>query len=184
MASILLIEDDPLVVRMYKKVLAFEGFTVMDAPNGSEGLKLAREQKPNLIFLDVMMPKMNGIEVLEHLKSDPEVKDIPVIMLTNLSGTQDTENALKKGAFAYMVKSDYKPKEVAMKAKEMLSGQAQSAATPAQNVSQPQATQTPAVQPQTAAQAPVQPTAQTAQAQPAQQPQVQQNQGNTKSSNQ
>ncbi len=141
MAKILLIEDDPLVVRMYKKVLSFEGFDITDAPNGREGLQKAQEIKPDLIFCDVMMPKMNGIEVLEHLKQDPELADIPVIMLTNLSGTHDAVLALKKGALAYMVKSEYKPKDVAEKAKGFIAGLAgarsnQQVATP-QPVTQP-----------------------------------------------
>ena len=120
MAKILLIEDDPLVIRMYQKILSFEGFEIEFAVNGRDGVIMAKEVKPNLIFCDVMMPQMNGIEVLEHLKADPETSDIPVIMLTNLSGTHDAEMALQKGAFAYMVKSEYKPKEVAAKAKELL----------------------------------------------------------------
>ena len=121
MAKVLLIEDDPLVVRMYQKVLSFEGFEIESAPNGKEGLEKAKEIKPDLIFLDIMMPKMNGIEVLERIKADPKIKDIPVIMLTNLSGTHDAENAMEKGAFSYMVKSEHKPKDIAAKAKEFLS---------------------------------------------------------------
>ncbi|HLE48858.1 MAG TPA: response regulator [Patescibacteria group bacterium] len=122
MPKVLLIEDDPLVVRMYQKILTFEGFQVESAPDGREGVMKAKEVKPDLIFCDVMMPKMNGIEVLELLKSDAETKEIPVIMLTNLSGTHDAELALQKGAFAYMVKSEYRPKEVAAKAKELIAG--------------------------------------------------------------
>lgn len=118
MAKILLVEDDPLVVKMYRNVLSFEGFKIETAPNGTEGLKKAKEFTPDLIFLDIMMPKMNGIQVLEKLKSDTKLKDIPVIVLTNLAGADNAEEALKKGAFAYMVKSEYKPQEVAQKAKE------------------------------------------------------------------
>jgi CheY-like chemotaxis protein len=117
MAKILLIEDDPLVIRMYQKVLAFEGFEIDSAGDGRTGVEKAQTDKPDLIFCDVMMPKVNGIEVLERLKADPSTKDIPVIMLTNLSGTHDAEVALEKGAFAYLVKSEYKPREVAEKAK-------------------------------------------------------------------
>lgn len=137
MAKVLLIEDDPLVVKMYRNVLSFEGFKMETSPNGAEGLQKAKEFKPDLIFLDIMMPKMNGIEVLEKLKKDPEMKNIPVIMLTNLAGADNAEEALKKGAFAYMVKSEYKPKEVAEKAKEFFSRQDAS-------VTQTQAVQAPA----------------------------------------
>lgn len=155
MAKILLIEDDPLVVRMYQKVMSFEGFSIESAANGREGLKKAKEYKPDLIFLDIMMPKMNGIEVLEHLKADPELKHIPVIILTNLSGTHDAENALSKGAVFYMVKSEYKPKDVAAKAKEYLLkygqvAQATPGQVPATASPQPSVSQMPApVMPQT-----------------------------------
>lgn len=122
MSKILIVEDDPLVSRMYQKVLGFEKLEVISASDGREGLDLAREHHPDLILLDIMMPKMNGMEVLDRLKKDPELKSIPVIMLTNLSGTQDAEIALEKGAVAYLVKSQYRPREVATKAKEVLGG--------------------------------------------------------------
>jgi CheY-like chemotaxis protein len=120
MGKILIIEDDPLVARMYQKVMGFEGMEVEVAENGLDGLKKAKEIKPVLILCDVMMPKLNGIEVLEHLKADKELKDIPVIMLTNLSGTQDAQAALSRGAVAYLVKSEHKPKEVAEFARSKL----------------------------------------------------------------
>ena len=122
MSKILIVEDDPLVSRMYQKVLGFEKLEVISASDGREGLDLAREHHPDLILLDIMMPKMNGMEVLDRLKKDPELKSIPVIMLTNLSGTQDAEIALEKGAVAYLVKSQYRPREVATKAKEVMGG--------------------------------------------------------------
>ena len=122
MPTVLFIEDDILVARMYQKVFSFENMQVVVANNGLEGFEKAKELKPNLIMCDVMMPKMNGIEVLEKLKSDPSTKDIPVIMLTNLSGTADAEQALKRGAIAYMVKSEYKPREIVDEVKKMLGG--------------------------------------------------------------
>ena len=120
--KILIIEDDPLVSRMYQKALGFEDLDVEMAVNGREGVEKAKKLKPSLILCDVMMPEMNGMEVLEHLKADPETSGIPVIMLTNLSGTHDAETAMQKGAFAYMVKSAYKPRDVAQTVKNTLSG--------------------------------------------------------------
>ena len=70
--------------------------------------------------MDIMMPEMNGIEALEHIKSDPETADIPVVMLTNLSGMHDIELAKEKGAYAYWVKKDLKPKDIAQKIREIL----------------------------------------------------------------
>lgn len=109
---ILLIEDDVLISRMYQKVFDIANLRVEIANNGVEGLEKAKDLKPKFIVCDVMMPQMNGLEVLERLKADPATKDIPVVMLTNLSGTADAQQALSKGAIAYMVKSEYKPREI------------------------------------------------------------------------
>jgi CheY-like chemotaxis protein len=107
---------------MYQKIFTFEGYTVEMAGDGEEGLEKARSVKPTMILLDVMMPKMNGLQVLEKLKADPELKAIPVVMLTNLAGQQDAEAALAKGAVKYIVKSEYEPKQVADMVKEVLAG--------------------------------------------------------------
>lgn len=120
MSKLLIVEDDPLVSRMYKKIFGFEGFDVETAVDGKVGLQKARTLKPELVLLDVMMPAMNGFEVLEKMKADPELRDVPVIVLSNLSGTYDAKKALDMGAIAYMVKSEYKPKEVAMRVKGYL----------------------------------------------------------------
>jgi CheY-like chemotaxis protein len=122
MAKILVVEDDPLMSRMYQKIFTFEGYDVDMASDGQEGLDKARETKPTLILLDVMMPKLNGLQVLEKLKADPETKGIPVVMLTNLAGEQDAESALTKGAIKYIIKSEHDPKEVADMVKEILAG--------------------------------------------------------------
>jgi len=107
---------------MYNKSLTFEGIDVVLAPNGREGVEKAKTEQPDLILCDIMMPEMNGLEVLDRLKADPNIESIPVVMLTNLSGTQDAENAKSKGALAYMVKSEFKPKEIAVKVKAFISG--------------------------------------------------------------
>ena len=117
---ILIVEDDPLMSRMYQKIFTFEKYEVKTAVDGVDGLEKAREIKPMLILLDVMMPKMNGIQVLEKLKSDPETKMIPVIMLTNLAGEKDAESALMKGAIKYIVKSEHDPKQVVAMVKEII----------------------------------------------------------------
>src|SRR3989304_2534031 len=111
MVKILIAEDDPLMSRMYQKIFKFEGYEVILAADGEEGLVKAKEN-PTLILLDIMMPKMNGLELLEKLKADPKLKKIPVVMLTNLAGQQDAETALAKGAVKYIVKSEYEPKKV------------------------------------------------------------------------
>jgi len=120
MAKILIIEDDPLISRMYQRVFEFEGFDVDMARDGSKGLKRLGKSKPDLVLLDIMMPKMTGIEVLEEIKSDPKNKSIPVIVLTNLSGMGDAEKAIELGAIKFIVKSEYKPTQVVKQVKEIL----------------------------------------------------------------
>lgn len=120
--KVLITEDDPLMSRMYQKIFTFEGYEVIAASNGEEGLEKAKTEKPTIILLDVMMPKMNGIQMLEKLKLDPESKKIPVIMLTNLAGEKDAEVAMTKGAVKYIIKSEYDPKQVVDMVKEILAG--------------------------------------------------------------
>lgn len=122
MAKVLIVEDDPLMSRMYQKIFTFEGYEVVIGADGEEGLEKAKTEKPTVILHDVMMPKMNGLQVLEKLKLDPDTKKIPVVMLTNLAGQQDAEAALTKGAVKYIVKSEYEPKQVANMVKEILAG--------------------------------------------------------------
>lgn len=118
--KILICEDDPLISRMYETVFKFEGFEVDVARNGEEGVEHARKHLPKMILLDVMMPKMSGIEVLENLKANPSTKNIPVVVLTNLSGINDAQRALELGAVKFIVKSKNKPKEIVAQIKEIL----------------------------------------------------------------
>ncbi len=122
MAKILIVEDDPLMARLYEKVFKFEGYEVDVALNGRDGLDKVRVNRPTVMVLDIMMPEMNGLEVLDKLKADPETKTIPVVVLTNLAGGQDAEAALTKGAVKYIVKSEYEPKQIANMIKEVLAG--------------------------------------------------------------
>ncbi len=122
MAKILLVEDDSLMIRLYQKTFTFDGFDVVVAQDGEEGLVKAKLEKPTLILLDVMMPKMNGLEVLKRLKNDPETKSIPVVILTNLAGEHDAQEALSYGAIRYIVKSEQEPRGVTKIVEEILAG--------------------------------------------------------------
>jgi CheY-like chemotaxis protein len=122
MVKILIVEDDPLMSRMYQKIFTFDGYEVIMAGDGEEGLEKAKQEKPTIMLLDIMMPKLNGLQVLEKLKMDPDTKAIPVVMLTNLAGTQDAEAALTKGAVKYIVKSEYEPKQISDMVKEIIAG--------------------------------------------------------------
>lgn len=120
MVAVLIVEDDPLMLRMYQKIFTFEKFDVEVAKDGEEGLEKVKRLKPTIILLDVMMPKLNGFQVLEKLKVDPDTKNIPVVMLTNLASEKDAENAMLKGAIKYIVKSQYEPKQITDMVKEII----------------------------------------------------------------
>lgn len=107
-----MVEDDVELVKMYERIFALEGFELETAKDGDEGLEKARTAKPALILLDIMMPKLDGFQVLLRLKSKPETEGVPVIVLTNLSGVKDAQSALYIGALKYLVKSQYEPKQV------------------------------------------------------------------------
>lgn len=117
---LLIVEDDPLMSRMYQKIFTFEKYDVEVAHDGEEGLVKAHKKNPTVILLDIMMPKMNGLQVLEKLKSDTETKKIPVVVLTNLAGEKDAEKAMMMGAVKYIVKSEHEPKEVVKMIKEII----------------------------------------------------------------
>jgi|SRR3990172_3320225 len=117
---ILIVEDEDIIARMYEKALKFDGYEVSIALGGREGLEKIKSARPDLILLDIMMPEPDGMEVLERIKSDPETKDIPVVVLTNLSGKHDAELALSKGANAYWVKSETEIKDLGKKITQIL----------------------------------------------------------------
>lgn len=122
MATILIVEDDPLMSRMYQKIFALEGLTVELAADGEEGLAKTRSVRPDVVLLDIMMPKLNGLQVLEQLKADPELKSIPVVILTNLTGEKEAETALMKGAIKYIIKSEHEPQDVFNQVMEVIAG--------------------------------------------------------------
>ncbi len=118
--KILLIEDDSFLVGMYETKLRMENFEVISAVDGKKGLKEAQKQNPDLIILDIILPKMDGFEVLKTLKSDPQLKDIPVILLTNLGQKSDVERGLALGAQDYLIKAHFMPSEVIEKIKKIV----------------------------------------------------------------
>lgn len=123
MAKILLVDDDALLVRMYQKKLENDGYIVAVAEDGDVALAKVAGFKPDLILLDIMMPKVNGLQVLKTLKEHKETNTIPVIILTNVGGSDEyTNKGLELGAVAYLVKASNKPKAVVEKVKEILGG--------------------------------------------------------------
>jgi len=125
MQKILFIEDEAVLQKTIEKTLRDEGYEMLSALDGEAGFNLAKKEKPSLILLDLILPKMNGFEVLGKLKEDPETKDIPVIILTNLERMTDIDRVLKLGATTYLVKVDYSLEEVVEKIKKVLEESAQ-----------------------------------------------------------
>lgn len=119
-SKILMIEDDPFISRMYFQKLQRDHFQVITASNGQDGLQLARQELPDIILLDIMLPQVDGWTVLQYLKANVSTRNIPVIMLTNLSTQQDMNQAKRLGADEYMVKAQYLPAEVVSKIKILL----------------------------------------------------------------
>lgn len=120
MKKILFIEDEPTLQKTVGEILSQEGFTILEALDGEAGLAIAKKEKPDLILLDLILPKKNGFEVLGELKQDQETAQIKVIVLTNLESSKDVEKALALGATNYLVKANYDLEEVVAKVKELL----------------------------------------------------------------
>jgi len=118
--NILFIEDESALHKAFGAFLKGEGYELISALDGEEGFNLAKTKKPDLILLDLILPKVHGFEVLRRLKKDIETKDIPVIILTNLETMEDINKALELGATTYLVKADYSLAEVLEKIKKVL----------------------------------------------------------------
>lgn len=119
--KILIVEDDQTLREMYSAKFMNEGFEVLTAQDGVEGLAVARTQKPAAILLDVMMPKLDGFAVLKELRADKILKKTPVVMLTNLGQEEDIKKGKELGADDYFVKANQTPAEIVAKIRALLS---------------------------------------------------------------
>ena len=115
---ILIVEDDPVLSRMYGEKFNFEGFDVVIAKDGEEGLEIALGKEIDLILLDIMLPKISGVDLLEKMRKDSKGKNIPVIALTNLADDKERGRALKLGVKEYLVKAMQTPDQVVEKVKK------------------------------------------------------------------
>lgn len=120
MTKVLLVEDDELIVRLYEKLFKLEGFEIETAGNGQAGLDKLKDYTPDIILLDVMMPEMNGLEMLGKLKEDEATKNIPVVVLTNVADISIANEAISRGAALSMVKSESEPEDVVAAVKGVL----------------------------------------------------------------
>ncbi len=120
--KIMIVEDDYFVMDIYNMKLTQEGFEVIGAKDGAEALKKLKEDgaSPDLILLDILMPYINGLEVLTEIKKIERIKEVPVVLLSNLSQKVEIEEGMKLGAKGYIIKSHFTPSEVLEKIKSFL----------------------------------------------------------------
>jgi len=118
--KILIIEDDFFVRDLYDRELTREGFAVSSAEDGPKGLLKAVEEKPDLVLLDIMLPKMSGLDVLKTLKEKEETKNVPVVLLTNLGQDSVIREGFSLGAIGYLIKAAYTPTQIIEEVKKFL----------------------------------------------------------------
>jgi len=106
---VLFVEDDPTVAQMYRLKLELDGYQVIMAKDGEEGLRLAREVNPDIVFLDIRLPKVDGFAVLEGLRACEKTRSVPVVILSNYGEQELVEKGLRLGALEYLIKSQTTP---------------------------------------------------------------------------
>lgn len=121
MKTILFIEDESALQKSLGEMLKKSNFRFISAFDGETGLDLARKRNPDLILLDLILPKLDGFKVLEALKKDKKTNKIPIIILTNLENPFDVQRALELGATTYLIKANYELDEIVKKIKEIVS---------------------------------------------------------------
>lgn len=118
--KILVVEDEIVLQNALKEFLSAEGFEVVVASDGEEGIAKAKSEVPELILLDIILPKKDGYAVIQEVRATEQIKKVPIVLLTNLGSLNDVEKALELGATTYLVKADYKLEEIAAKVKNIL----------------------------------------------------------------
>jgi DNA-binding response OmpR family regulator len=118
--SLVLVEDDEFLANIYKTKFEIDGFKVSVAKNGEDGLKMVQKKLPDVVLLDILLPKMDGFAVLEHLKQSESTKHIPVVLLTNLGQKDDVDRGKELGAADYLIKAHFKPSETVEKVRAII----------------------------------------------------------------
>jgi twitching motility two-component system response regulator PilH len=111
---VLFVEDDPAVAQMYKLKLELDGYQVEVAPDGEAALHMARSEPPDIIFLDIRLPKLSGLDVLEALRADPTTRAVPVVILSNHSEQELVERGARLGALDHLIKNKTTPAKLAV----------------------------------------------------------------------
>ncbi|MDP4007124.1 MAG: response regulator [bacterium] len=120
MAKILIVEDDKFLRELIMQKVSKEGYEVVGAVDGEEGMKMAKTEQPGLILLDLILPTVDGFDVLRQLKEEASTKNIPVIILSNLGQKEDVEKGKQLGAEDYIVKAHFTPAEIVEKIKSVM----------------------------------------------------------------
>jgi len=118
--TILIVEDDKFLRELIVQKLIREQYEVVEAIDGEQGIKKIKEEKPDLILLDLILPGIDGFEVLSRMKDDPEISSIPTIILSNLGQKEDVERGLKLGAADYLIKAHFTPGEIIEKIRKYI----------------------------------------------------------------
>jgi DNA-binding response OmpR family regulator len=118
-ATVLLVDDDPVILKLLQVNFEMEGYDVVTASDGAEGLEKARSEQPDIILLDIMMPKMDGLEVTRHLKADDNLKSIPIVLLSAKAQASDVQAGKDAGADDYLTKP-FDPLELLSRVSEIL----------------------------------------------------------------
>lgn len=118
--KILLVEDEKIMINLLEKKLIQEGYDVRVAVNGEEGLKAMREEKPDIVLLDIIMPKMGGFEVMEEMGKDPALKEIPIVIISNSGQPVELDKAKELGAKDWLIKTEFDPQEVVEKVEKQI----------------------------------------------------------------
>ena len=120
MKKILVIEDDKFLRELISQKLVKEGYNVIEAIDGEKGVEMVKKEHPDLVLLDLILPGIDGFEVLSRIKSDSELSQIPVIILSNLGQRDDVERGIKIGAADYLIKAHFTPVEIINKIRDIL----------------------------------------------------------------
>ncbi len=120
MAKILVVEDDKFLREMISRKLEKERYEVVQAVDGEKGETKIKEEKPDIILLDLVLPGIDGFELLERVKKDPDLKEIPVIILSNLGQKSEVEKGLELGAVDFLIKAHFTPAEIVKKIRETI----------------------------------------------------------------
>lgn len=118
--KVAIIEDDMAIVQMYRTKFENEGYEVATAPDGISGLELIATEKPDIVLLDLMMPNMNGLDMLQRLRNQPGGREAKVVVLTNMGDTETATKVYKMAADDYIVKAEMTPKQVSERIKALL----------------------------------------------------------------